>query len=87
MLRTRIALTIAWFLFACQIASAQSARMKVVLDTDIGTDIDDAWALGYARTLLWNLRPSAPSCRCRRLHPRRQDRRPTRRRLSRAKTE
>jgi inosine-uridine nucleoside N-ribohydrolase len=22
--------------------------MKVVLDTDIGTDIDDAWALGYA---------------------------------------
>jgi inosine-uridine nucleoside N-ribohydrolase len=48
MLRTQIALTIAWFLFACQIASAQSARMKVVLDTDIGTDIDDAWALGYA---------------------------------------
>ena len=29
-------------------ASAQTARMKVVLDTDIGTDIDDAWALGYA---------------------------------------
>jgi len=27
---------------------AQQARMKVVLDTDIGTDIDDAWALGYA---------------------------------------
>ena len=24
------------------------ARMKVVLDTDIGTDIDDGWALGYA---------------------------------------
>jgi inosine-uridine nucleoside N-ribohydrolase len=23
-------------------------RVKVVLDTDIGTDIDDAWALGYA---------------------------------------
>ena len=22
--------------------------MKVVLDTDIGTDIDDAWALAYA---------------------------------------
>ena len=33
---------------ACMPASAQSARMKVVLDTDIGTDIDDAWALGYA---------------------------------------
>src|SRR6478735_2419663 len=23
-------------------------RVKVVLDTDIGTDIDDGWALGYA---------------------------------------
>ena len=29
-------------------AAAQQARMKVVLDTDIGTDIDDGWALGYA---------------------------------------
>jgi inosine-uridine nucleoside N-ribohydrolase len=29
-------------------AAAQQPRMKVVLDTDIGTDIDDAWALGYA---------------------------------------
>ena len=29
-------------------AAAQQSRMKVVLDTDIGTDIDDAWALGYA---------------------------------------
>jgi purine nucleosidase len=29
-------------------ASAQQPRVKVVLDTDIGTDIDDAWALGYA---------------------------------------
>ena len=28
-------------------ASAQAARSKVLLDTDIGTDIDDAWALGY----------------------------------------
>jgi len=28
--------------------SAQSSPMKVLLDTDIGTDIDDAWALGYA---------------------------------------
>ena len=28
-------------------AFAQPARTKVVLDTDIGTDIDDAWALGY----------------------------------------
>src|SRR6478672_2566137 len=29
-------------------AAAQQSRMKVVLDTDIGTDIDDGWALGYA---------------------------------------
>ena len=30
-------------------AAAQPAgRMKVILDTDIGTDIDDGWALGYA---------------------------------------
>jgi len=28
--------------------AAQTTRMKVVLDTDIGTDIDDGWALGYA---------------------------------------
>jgi purine nucleosidase len=28
-------------------AQAQPPRMKVVFDTDIGTDIDDAWALGY----------------------------------------
>jgi purine nucleosidase len=28
-------------------AEAQTPRMKVVFDTDIGTDIDDAWALGY----------------------------------------
>jgi len=35
-------------LLAWSTASAQPARMKVILDTDIGTDIDDAWALGYA---------------------------------------
>jgi inosine-uridine nucleoside N-ribohydrolase len=28
-------------------AAAQPSRTKIVLDTDIGTDIDDAWALGY----------------------------------------
>jgi inosine-uridine nucleoside N-ribohydrolase len=28
-------------------AAAQQARTKIVFDTDIGTDIDDAWALGY----------------------------------------
>lgn len=27
--------------------AAQPPRTKIVLDTDIGTDIDDAWALGY----------------------------------------
>ena len=34
-------------LFLCTQAAAQD-RIKVVLDTDIGTDIDDAWALAYA---------------------------------------
>jgi inosine-uridine nucleoside N-ribohydrolase len=28
-------------------AAGQPSRTKIVLDTDIGTDIDDAWALGY----------------------------------------
>jgi len=28
-------------------AAAQSGKMKVILDTDIGTDIDDAWALAF----------------------------------------
>ncbi len=32
----------------CLPAAAQQPRAKVLLDTDIGTDIDDAWALGYA---------------------------------------
>lgn len=43
---TRIALVFA--VITCLPAAAQHPRMKVVLDTDIGTDIDDAWALGYA---------------------------------------
>ena len=34
-------------LFAALPAWAQPPRTKIVLDTDIGTDIDDAWALGY----------------------------------------
>jgi inosine-uridine nucleoside N-ribohydrolase len=46
--RTRFALTCIVVALAWVPASTQSARMKVVLDTDIGTDIDDAWALGYA---------------------------------------
>jgi inosine-uridine nucleoside N-ribohydrolase len=31
-------------------AQVQQAPIKVILDTDIGTDIDDAWALGLAMT-------------------------------------
>jgi purine nucleosidase len=46
--RTRVALAVVFFLSAGLPAAAQQPRMKVVLDTDIGTDIDDAWALGYA---------------------------------------
>jgi len=46
--RARFVLTFAAVYFACAMPLAQSTRMKVVLDTDIGTDIDDAWALGYA---------------------------------------
>jgi inosine-uridine nucleoside N-ribohydrolase len=45
--RIPLALTLTFLSFAVP-AAAQQARMKVVLDTDIGTDIDDAWALGYA---------------------------------------
>jgi purine nucleosidase len=45
MVKTLLALL--WVLTMSVNAAAQ-ARMKVVLDTDIGTDIDDAWALGYA---------------------------------------
>jgi inosine-uridine nucleoside N-ribohydrolase len=32
---------------ASQSARVQGAPMKVILDTDIGTDIDDAWALAF----------------------------------------
>ena len=46
--RTRIALVLACALTTVLPAAAQQTRMKVVLDTDIGTDIDDGWALGYA---------------------------------------
>jgi inosine-uridine nucleoside N-ribohydrolase len=42
---TRVSLFVALVAIALP-ASAQS-RTKIVLDTDIGTDIDDAWALGY----------------------------------------
>jgi inosine-uridine nucleoside N-ribohydrolase len=46
--RTRLALALVCALTACLPVAAQQTRMKVVLDTDIGTDIDDGWALGYA---------------------------------------
>jgi purine nucleosidase len=46
--RTSIALALVLALGPGVPATFQPARMKVVLDTDIGTDIDDAWALGYA---------------------------------------
>ncbi len=45
--RHLFAVIVGTVLAVCPLA-AQQARMKVVLDTDIGTDIDDAWALGYA---------------------------------------
>jgi purine nucleosidase len=34
--------------FLCTAADASAQRMKTILDTDIGGDIDDAWALGLA---------------------------------------
>lgn len=46
--RTKLVLAFVLALTACLPAASQQARMKIVLDTDIGTDIDDAWALGYA---------------------------------------
>ena len=44
----RTALALVWILALCLPAGAQQTRTKLLLDTDIGTDIDDAWALGYA---------------------------------------
>jgi inosine-uridine nucleoside N-ribohydrolase len=44
----RIAAALLWVLTALTPAAAQDVRQKILLDTDIGTDIDDAWALGYA---------------------------------------
>jgi purine nucleosidase len=48
--RRRLRLTIAIVLLSLSTlpAGGQGARTKILLDTDIGTDIDDAWALGYA---------------------------------------
>jgi purine nucleosidase len=46
--RYRVAVALLGVLALAGTAAAQQPRMKVILDTDIGTDIDDAWALGYA---------------------------------------
>jgi purine nucleosidase len=46
--RTSILLALVLALGAGVSAVTQPPRVKVLLDTDIGTDIDDAWALGYA---------------------------------------
>ena len=47
-LRGRVAGLILGVALAAVAPLRAADRMKVVLDTDIGTDIDDAWALGFA---------------------------------------
>ena len=44
---TRLCAILAVLVWAAP-AAAQNPRIRVILDTDIGTDIDDAWALGFA---------------------------------------
>ena len=46
--RTPLCLTALCTLVLCMPLGARQERSTIVLDTDIGTDIDDAWALGYA---------------------------------------
>jgi purine nucleosidase len=46
-LRRGIALTIVVLWISGLPLDGQPARTRILLDTDIGTDIDDAWALGY----------------------------------------
>jgi len=48
LLRGRLAGLILGLALAAVAPLRAADRMKVVLDTDIGTDIDDAWALGFA---------------------------------------
>ena len=43
----RIAFTILLLSIPALPVAGQPARTRILLDTDIGTDIDDAWALGY----------------------------------------
>jgi inosine-uridine nucleoside N-ribohydrolase len=47
---TRFAALSLAFLALASAAPAQRAPVRIILDTDIGTDIDDAWALGLAMT-------------------------------------
>jgi purine nucleosidase len=46
--RTRLCLTVLCTALLCMPLTARQERSPIILDTDIGTDIDDAWALGYA---------------------------------------
>src|SRR5918911_2540882 len=36
-----------WLVILPLIAAAQAGKSKIILDTDIGDDIDDAWAMGF----------------------------------------
>ena len=45
---TTVAIVLAVALDSGVPAAGQPAKTKLLLDTDIGTDTDDAWALGYA---------------------------------------
>ena len=45
-IQVAVAMAVALALDMSVPAAGQPAKMKVLLDTDSGTDIDDAWALG-----------------------------------------
>ena len=42
-----VCLAILWPGFTPWAIAGEAAKAKVILDTDIGGDIDDAWALGF----------------------------------------